>query len=185
MDELTKLARSARAGDRDALDSFVRAGYQEVWRLCAALVDRDAADDLAQETFLRATGALRRFRGDSSARTWLLSIAKRVCFDELRSRHRRRRGEERLTHDAVAEARHAPDVLQEVTVRDALLRLDPDRRAAWALTQMLRMSYEDAAIVCDCPSGTIRSRVSRARDELIQAMRGAQESTAKASPTER
>jgi RNA polymerase sigma-70 factor (ECF subfamily) len=172
VDDLTKLAHCARDGDKQALDAFVRAGHAQVWRLCAALVDAQSADDLTQETFLRAVSALRRFRGESTARTWLLAIAKRACFDELRSRRRRRRRDSELAPDiaALTASSTAPDVAHEVIVRDALSKLDPDRRAAWVLTQMLRMSYADAAIVCDCPTGTIRSRVARAREDLMSAL---------------
>jgi RNA polymerase sigma-70 factor, ECF subfamily len=167
MDELTRLAHSARLGDRRALRAFVDASYPEVWRLCAALIGEQAADDLAQETFLRAIRAVARFRGESSARVWTLSIARRVCMDELRDRHRRRRRHERLTHSAPREAATAPDPAGEVATREMLGLLSPDRRAAFVLTQLFRLSYEEAATVCDCPPGTIRSRVARARDELI------------------
>ena len=68
MDELTSLARAAGRGDRAALASFVRETQGDVWRLCAYLVDPAAADDLAQDTYLRAIPALRRFRGDAPVR---------------------------------------------------------------------------------------------------------------------
>ena len=89
MDELTSLAREAGRGDRDALARFVRQTQGDVWRFCAHLVDPAAADDLAQDTYLRAIPALRRFRGDAQVRTWLLAIARRVCAAEIgaRSRH--------------------------------------------------------------------------------------------------
>jgi RNA polymerase sigma-70 factor (ECF subfamily) len=61
----------------------------------------------------------------------------------------------------------AADASEEVSVRDLLGRLDSDRRAAFVLTQLLQLSYDEAANVCGCPPGTIRSRVARARDDLI------------------
>src|SRR5688572_31595943 len=64
--------------------------YTTLFRSCVALGDRDSADDLTQETYLRAFGSLHRFEGRSSVRTWLLSIARRVCADAVRSRRRRR-----------------------------------------------------------------------------------------------
>ncbi len=91
VDDATRQAHAARLGDQDALEAWVRASYRDVWRLCAALVDEQAAEDLAQETFVRATRALQGFRGHSSARTWVLAIARHVCMDELRARSRRRR----------------------------------------------------------------------------------------------
>src|SRR5580693_6365703 len=96
MDELTRLAYAARHGRSRALERFVEAGYPDVWRLCAALLDPQSAEDMAQETFLRATQALPRFRGESSARTWLLAIANRVCVDELRARARARKRDQRI-----------------------------------------------------------------------------------------
>lgn len=167
MDELTRAAHAARLGDRQALDQLVRASYPEVLRLCAALVDEAAAEDLAQETFVRATRALRRFRGGSSARTWLLSIARRTCMDELRRRYRQSRRAGQLAAAAAAADATMPDPSGEVEMRELLVHLDADRRVAFVLTQLFRLSYEEAAAVCDCPTGTIRSRVARARDDLI------------------
>jgi RNA polymerase sigma-70 factor (ECF subfamily) len=149
-----------------ALEELVREAYPAIWRLCAALVDEASADDLAQETFLRATRQLARFRGQASERTWVLAIARNVCMDELRGRYRQARRHRQLT--AVASlAAPASDPVVEVSTRDLLAQLEADRRAAFVLTQLLGLSYAEAAVVCDCPAGTIRSRVARARDDLI------------------
>lgn len=159
-------AVAAACGDRRALERLVQASYADVWRLCAVLVDEQAADDLAQETFLRVTRALRRYRGEASPRTWILSIARHVCMDELRSRYRRRRRDRRLA--AMTEQYlHAGDHADEIAANELVSHLEPNRRAAFVLTQLLRLSYEEAAAVCGCPPGTIRSRVARARDDLI------------------
>jgi RNA polymerase sigma-70 factor, ECF subfamily len=169
MDEATLQAHAARLGDHDAREAWVRASYRDVWRLCAALVDEQAAEDLAQETFVRATRALHGFRGHSSARTWVLAIARHVCMDELRARSRRRRRETEIA--AVAEdALTAPDASGEVAAHELLSLLDPDRRVAFVLTQLFRFSYEQAAAICDCPVGTIRSRVARAREDLVAVL---------------
>src|SRR3712207_9055802 len=90
VDDLERLAAAAVDGDPLAAAALVRATQSDVWRLCAALGDRQSADDLTQETYLRAFGALHRFEGRSSLRTWLLAIARRVCADAVRSRRRRR-----------------------------------------------------------------------------------------------
>jgi RNA polymerase sigma-70 factor (ECF subfamily) len=170
VDALTPLAFSARAGDNAALDAFIQAAYDEVWRLCAVLVDEQSADDLAQETFLRAVRALPRFRGDSSARTWLLAIARHTCMDELRSRTRRRRRDASLLGSGLDNRSTVADTGQEVAVADLLARLEPARRAAFVLTQTLGLSYDEAARVCECPAGTIRSRVARARADLLNLL---------------
>lgn len=168
-DETTALALAARDGDRAAQAAFVRATQAEVWRFTAALVDPGAADDLTQETFLRAFRALDTFEGRSGVRTWLLGIARRACADHLRSVVRRRRLDARLAAQAVVES-PAPDPAHRLTSNDLLNRLGEDRRTAFLLTQVLGLSYAEAAEVESVPVGTIRSRVARARDELMAAV---------------
>jgi RNA polymerase sigma-70 factor (ECF subfamily) len=174
VDELERLAAAAVDGDPLAAAALVRATQSDVWRLCAALGDRQSADDLTQETYLRAFGSLHRFEGRSSLRTWLLSIARRVCADAVRSRRRRR-----LTlvrEDAELEALTTGD---GAAVTDLLARLAPDRREAFVLTQLLGLPYAEAAEVAGCPVGTIRSRVARARADLVEAL-GDEAATARA-----
>jgi RNA polymerase sigma-70 factor, ECF subfamily len=173
-DVRVRAAHAALArGERDGLERLLQAGYADVWRLCAVLVDEQTADDLAQETFLRVTRTLRRYRGDASPRTWMLSIARNVCMDELRTRHRRRRRDRQLFL-ATRERAYAADPAEQVATNELLGHLEPGRRAAFVLTQLLRLSYEQAAVVCGCPPGTIRSRVARARDDLIALTAGEQ-----------
>ena len=166
VDQLTRLAEAARLGDSAALEAFVSASYDQVWRFCAALAGPATADDLTQETFARCVPSLRRFRGDASALTWLLSIARHVCAGELRARGRTRMN---TAADRLEDPdwRAVPDAAGEVAVADLLARLDPDRRSAFVLTQVLGLPYAEAATVCGCPVGTIRSRVARAREDLI------------------
>ncbi len=166
MGELEQWAQDAVDGDPLAAAALVRATQSDVWRVCAALGDRQSADDLTQETYLRAFGSLHRFAGRSSLRTWLLAIARRVCADALRTRRRRP-----VVVDAepvdVADA--ADRVGEHAAVADVLQRLDADRREAFVLTQLIGLSYAEAAEVAGCPVGTVRSRVARARADLVQA----------------
>ncbi|EUA32807.1 putative RNA polymerase sigma-C factor [Mycobacterium xenopi 3993] len=81
---VTALALAAARGNSRALETLIKATQQDVWRFVAYLSDANSADDLTQETFLRAIGAIHRFSGRSSARTWLLSIARRVVADHVR-----------------------------------------------------------------------------------------------------
>ncbi|MCY1142780.1 sigma-70 family RNA polymerase sigma factor [Actinoplanes sp. Pm04-4] len=169
LDETTSLALAAREGDEAALAAFVRATQAEVWRFTAALVDTGAADDLTQDTFLRAFKALPAFEARSSARTWLLGIARRTCADHLRTVVRRRRLDARLAAEAWT-ASPTPDPGHRLTTADLLGRLGEERRTAFVLTQVLGLSYAEAAEIEDVPVGTIRSRVARARDELVTAV---------------
>ncbi len=155
-------ARGSR--DRAALEAFVQATQDDVWRLCAHLGDREHADDLAQETYVRVLRSLPLFRGDAPVRAWLFSIVRRVVADDIASRQRRRQRQKDLSHGPDPES---PDHQGSVTLEHLLGCLDPDRRAAFVLTQLLGYSYADAADTCGVPIGTIRSRVARARGSLV------------------
>jgi RNA polymerase sigma-70 factor, ECF subfamily len=170
VDGLTWQARRAAAGDRDALASFVAQSQADVWRLCAHLVDRPSADDLTQEVYLRAIPALTSFRADASARTWLLSVARNTCMDELRRRTRGRAMVDRLRRRAEVTSTVVPDASGVVAIDQAVSSLDRDRRDAFVLTQLLGLSYAETAEVCGCEIGTVRSRVARARAELIDQL---------------
>lgn len=161
LDPITVAALRARDGDRAAATALVRATQADVWRMCRHLSDYGHADDLTQETYARAFAALPRFAGRSSARTWLLSIARRVCADAVRTAVRDRSRPPRPPGVG-------PDPADGVVVRALLAELSADRREAFVLTQVLGLSYAEAAEVCSCPVGTIRSRVARARDDLIE-----------------
>ncbi|MCW2755081.1 MAG: sigC [Marmoricola sp.] len=142
--------------------AFVAVTQSDVWRLCAHLGDREAADDLTQETYLRAVKALRRFRGDSPVRAWLFTIARRVVADDIAARQRRRQ------HPVDTSWRSdVADHADAVSTQALVAGLDTDRREAFVLTQLLGYTYADAAEICGCPVGTIRSRVARAREQLV------------------
>ncbi len=164
-------ARMRTRGSFDGRPEFVAVVHDlkdDVWLLCCRLVDRQSADDLTQETFLRVYKGLPGFRGEASLRTWVLSIARRACADEIRDLRRERRRQIRAQdHASIDEA--VPDIGDSVSLWAAVATLDFDRRAAFVLTQLFGMSYEEAASTCDCPIGTIRSRVARARSDLIAA----------------
>lgn len=167
-DQITRLAKLAGKGDRAALSQFIEATQRDVWRLVAHLVDPGSADDLTQETFLRAIGALPRFTGRSSARTWLLSIARRVVVDQIRYKSSRPRTTQLADLTETHHSRRGSRIENIVEIRMLLDALEPERREALILTQVMGMSYAEAAAVCGCPIGTIRSRVARARDDLLR-----------------
>ncbi|MBM3660531.1 MAG: sigma-70 family RNA polymerase sigma factor [Actinobacteria bacterium] len=170
MDELTSLLIAARDGDRLALGAFIRSTQAEVWRLARHLVSDDEAEDVTQDVYVRAWRALPDYRGDASARTWLLAIARRACADAVRKRARTRRLRARLEAQPVRSTTAAP-----TTDIDALVAvLPPERREAFVLTQVVGCSYEEAAAIAGVPVGTIRSRVARAREALVEAVRAAE-----------
>ena len=168
-DDATEWALAARTGDPVAAAAFVRATQAEVWRFVASLVDTGAADDLTQETYLRAFRALPAFEGRATARTWLFGIARRTCADHIRSTVRRRRLLARTAELGTLEPAHE-DPSGSVGATELLRRLSTGQREAFVLTQVLGLSYDEAAQSLDVPIGTIRSRVARARAELVAAL---------------
>jgi RNA polymerase sigma-70 factor, ECF subfamily len=165
---VTELALAAARGNERALEAFIKATQKDVWRFVAYLSDAGSADDLTQETFLRAIGAIERFSGRSTARTWLLSIARRVVADHIRHVQSRPRTAPGADPEQVRNGdRHARGFEDLVEVTTMIASLTVDQREALLLTQLLGLPYADAAAVCGCPVGTIRSRVARARDALL------------------
>ena len=168
MDETTELALRAARGDRDALDALIERAYRPVWRYCATMIGAELAEELAQDTFEHALRTLRRFRAESSVTTWLIGIARHLCIDRLRADRRRS-----LVHQQMAELARpgwqGGDAASRLGLLEMIGRLEPDRREAFVLTQVLGFTYEEAAGICGCPIGTIRSRLARARSELLAA----------------
>jgi len=176
----TLLVREAQAGSRAAFDMLVLKYQRRVERLLSRSV-RDPADvaDLCQETFLAAYRALPAFRGDSAFYTWLYRIAVNAA-----QRHRaRRRPVESLdddegtfgteaapTDDATPEALLASRQLA-MGLNEAVEGLVEEQRRALLLREVDGLSYDEIADLMDCPPGTVRSRIFRAREALAARLR--------------
>lgn len=172
-DVITNLAIAAGRGDRAAANSLIRSTQRDVWRFLVYLVGRTEAEDLTQETFVRALLSAHRFTARSSARTWLLAIARRVAADHFRAAATRPRiASDQDWQEAAEQATspHLPGLDDTVAINLAVRTLSRDRRDAFVLTQVLGLGYAEAAQVCGCPVGTIRSRVARARRDLVEVL---------------
>lgn len=161
-DPLRDLLDRSAEGDDVALGELIRRTQPDVFRVCSILGSKGDEEDLVQETYLRMMRSVERFRGESSVRTWLMSIARFTCADAVRRRQRQRRLMDRLIENTttVQEPEHSDTAT-------LLETLSVDRREAFALTQIVGLSYEEAASVIGCPIGTVRSRVARARADLM------------------
>lgn len=169
--EITGWALAAQRGDRDAAAAFIRATSPQLHRMHRYLSDPDHAQDLVQETYLRAFSALARYAGRAPARLWLLAIARNVAADHVRqARSRPRRSSNADWQGEIDERHPISEPVGLITVHDAINALVPDRREAFVLTKIVGLSYEEAAEACQCPVGTIRSRVYRARVDLVAAL---------------
>ena len=173
------LVERAQGGDRRAFDLLVLKYQARLVNLIGRYV-RDHADvmDIAQEAFIKAYRALPGFRGDSAFYTWLYRIAINTAKNHLASQSRR------ISEAAVdvqeAELGVAPEELRETAtperlalrdeveraVLDALEALPEDLRTAVTLRELEGMSYEEIALAMDCPIGTVRSRIFRAREAI-------------------
>ncbi|AGE37399.1 RNA polymerase sigma factor [Corynebacterium urealyticum] len=176
---VTDLALRAARGDKGALNEFISATHDDVWRLLAHLANPDQADDLTQETYLRVLSALPRFAARSTARTWILSLARRVWVDSIRHDMARPRKSAAEWEDAAgdtpaAETTGGSSWVEWLDTQDMLNSLEPDRREALILTQMLGYTYAEAAKIANVRTGTIRSRVARARAELVDMQQAQQ-----------
>jgi RNA polymerase sigma factor (sigma-70 family) len=172
--DLDLVARVLADDDRRAFADLVRRHEAAVraFLVRVARGDHALADDLAQETFVECYRSLARFRGGSQFRTWLLGIA----YNRLRSELRRRRPHEAWEGDALP-ADSAPELdlaapppSEVVDLRSdlatALARLPADERAAIHLCYHEGLSHAEAACVLDCPLGTVKTNVLRAKDKL-------------------
>jgi RNA polymerase sigma-70 factor (ECF subfamily) len=128
--------------------------------------NRDRADDLVQDTLMRAWANFDRFERGTSLNSWLFTILRNASYSEYR---KRRREVEDVDGSYTARLRTHPDQqshLDYEDVRAALVKLPMDQREALLLVGAQGMSYEEAAEVCGVPLGTVKSRVNRARTKL-------------------
>jgi RNA polymerase sigma-70 factor (ECF subfamily) len=160
------LVRAAAAGDIDAFEALVRLYQQPVWRfLCHLVRDPALAEDLAQETFLRAYRKLDGFAHQSRFSTWLFQIARNAGIDALRSRDR---GARLLEVVPLPAARPSPEGGAELEA--GLASLSPKLREALLVVEVLGYRYREAAVILDAPEGTVKSRVHQARERLVAWM---------------
>ena len=167
MDRLTTLAVGARH-DPSSAEEFLRTVQAEVWRLCSALVGPDHADDVAQDSLIRILRALPEFRAESSARTWALRITRYTCADWILRQQRQRRLVNKIIdlRPSVGESSESG----RIELNALIQALVEEQRDAFVLTQVLGLSYAEAADVCGCEVGTIRSRVYRARERITSML---------------
>lgn len=180
-----KLVVRVQNGDKRAFDLLVLKYQRRVMRLLSRLINNHSdIEDVAQETFIKAYRALPNFRGDSAFYTWLYRIAINTANNWLTSQQRRPqtmdlvKNQENETFNPIDSLTdvNTPDALlasQQIaqTVNQALQELPPDLRTAITLREIEGLSYAEIAQTMDCPVGTIRSRIFRARDFINTKLR--------------
>jgi len=172
-----ELVRRVRRGDDSAFSTLVDRHGGRLLGLATSLLGNGAdAEDIVQETFAGAFRGLRGFRGRSSIRTWLTRIlVKQVARHRRYRRIRRFLSLEQAAGEGGAAASGAPDATAEADVRmdvtAVLARLSEDHRNVVVLREMQAMSYDEIVEVLGVPTGTVESRLFRARQRLKELLR--------------
>ncbi|HKQ13538.1 MAG TPA: RNA polymerase sigma factor RpoE [Steroidobacteraceae bacterium] len=179
-----QLVERVQAGDKAAFDLLVRKYQHRVLKLVSRFVsDAAEAEDVAQEAFLKAYRALASFRGDSAFYTWLYRIAINTAKNALVSNRRRPVDFDLDLQDPEQYDRHArlkegdtPEgvlLTEEIrsVVEKAMEQLPEDLRTAIVLRELEGLSYEEIAEAMDCPVGTVRSRIFRAREAIDKKLK--------------
>ena len=178
------LVKRVQAGDNRAFDLLVQKYQHKVINLVGRFVsDQAECQDIAQDAFIKAYRAIGSFRGDSQFYTWLYRIAANTAKNHLSSRARKSpsyavdvddaehfEGESGLKEYSNPENMLLTDEIK-ATVFAAIERLPDDLKSAITLREIDGLSYEEIADVMDCPIGTVRSRIFRARDVIDKELR--------------
>lgn len=179
------LVRRVQRGDKAAFDALVLKYQHKVIKLVMRYVRNPAeAEDIAQEAFIKAYRALPQFRGDSAFYTWLYRIAINTAKNAVVSRERSpveydldlQNPDESYDMQARLKDSETPEGLVltdeiRTTVNSAIEALPEDLRTAIVLRELEGLSYEEIATAMDCPVGTVRSRIFRAREAIDRRLR--------------
>lgn len=175
MKDQEKIIARARRGDADAFEQLVVAYRDQVFRLALRMCGSEAdADEVAQEAFLSAWKALPNFRGESQFSTWLYQLTTHAAIDLMR-REKRQIAAADITEVSAADPAPSPQQQAEQSeqreiVRDAILQLAPEQREVVVLRFMEELSYEEIGAVLKLPSGTVKSRLNRAKAQLKEIL---------------
>ena len=178
-----ELVQRVQAGDKKSFDILVLKYQHKVINLVMRYMhDPDTAQDVAQEAFIKAYRCLKNFRGESAFYTWLYRIAINTAKNYLVSQGRRAptndidadeaeqfEGESALKEYGTPENEMLRDEIQSI-VSNAIDALPDDLRTAIVLRELEGMSYEEIAEAMDCPIGTVRSRIFRARESIDKVL---------------
>jgi RNA polymerase sigma-70 factor, ECF subfamily len=179
---------AALAGDRQGFENLVRRHQDDVFNLCYRMLgDYEEARDGAQDTFVKAYRSLKQFRREARFSTWLYSIAVNTCRNRLNSaafRYRKRtvsldppdegnpRAAIQIEDPAPSPLNHLADRERDALVQQAIDQLSPEAKVMVVLRDVEGLAYEEIAGMTGLPLGTVKSRLARARQQIIQQLKG-------------
>ncbi len=168
----------SKLGETQAFEELVAEYQGKVYTLCFRyMANEEDAYDMAQETFIKAFNSLKSFQGKSRFGTWLYRVASNICLDEIRRRKRRistisihqpLETDDSEVEKEIADVRPTVEALYEqkelsLYIQTLLDQMKPEHRAVIILRDMMGLSYDEIGEVLDCSTGTVKSRLSRAR----------------------
>jgi RNA polymerase sigma-70 factor (ECF subfamily) len=158
------------------LDTLLRRHYDTIRSVCHRIVLNDAdADDAAQQALIAVARSIRDFNEQSKVSTWIYRIAVNAALDEIRRTRRRAIPMGDDTFSEISSTVNGLDAAEtRIDIQRALAHVPEEFRVALVLRHIADMEYDDIAIVLDIPIGTVRSRLSRGREQLALAMGGGQ-----------
>lgn len=162
-----ELVERTKAGDTEAYSQLVRRHQHTIYNLCYRFMrNPSAAEDMAQEAFLKGFRMLRGFRGDSAFSTWMYRVACSVCLTELK--RRKRRGEIALSDEHAAHLHEAPPAPSDTSeiIRRCVTKLPEKYALIITMYYLKEITYEEIAEVMDIPMGTLKTWMHRARNQL-------------------
>lgn len=163
--ELAELLLRSRQGDKEAFTRLAEQYHSYIWRVAWRFMgNREDAEDLAQEIWMKVFMQLPGYKGEAAFTTWLYRVAANTCRDALRQRYRRR--EE--SWEAEVPAPERLDIEGELDIQQLLNLLPPEQRLVLICRDVQGFSYEEIAALLGINKGTVKSRLARARQNLRQ-----------------
>mgnify|MGYP001118794884 FL=1 len=183
------LVDRARMGDVEAFEQLIESCQKKVFNIAFRMIGNyDDANELAQEVFLKAFRSINKFKGDSLFSTWIYKVTANVCLDEIRRRKKRMvfsLDEDMEFNDGevkrqIPDSSPTPDITAETNeiknaVNKSIQELPEDYKSVIILRDIQGFSYDEISRIVNCPEGTVKSRINRARQALKKILSGKKE----------
>lgn len=183
------LLQKARNGDIEAFELLIEKHQKKVFNIALRMIGNyDDASELAQEVFIRVFKSIRSFKEESSFSTWIYRITANVCLDEIRKRKNKNfvsldddlKLDDGDVKRQVMDPEPTPEILAEKNetrkiVNEAIQSLPADHRIVIALRDIQGFSYDEISKIVNCPVGTVKSRINRARQTLREILKARME----------